>query len=148
MPLYDTWKKVLNLIYKLKMNVELSVKGHLIMGGSQILFRRYQVSKQKKIDWNDWNEFFCVSDHFTVILKCKQKCKQTLSSLNGEINQDLLPSHYHYLQFAYFKRKLVELIFSLWKGAFKDSAPDDSKNSSVQVFKFNKLFTIKKFLIN
>ncbi|XP_057671498.1 cartilage-associated protein-like [Diorhabda carinulata] len=44
-----------------------------------------------------------ISNHFTVCLKCKQACKKTLSSLNGEIHDDLLPSHYHYLQYAYYK---------------------------------------------
>ncbi|KAJ8930442.1 hypothetical protein NQ314_016769 [Rhamnusium bicolor] len=41
--------------------------------------------------------------HFAFCLKCKQKCKKRLGSLNGEIHEDLLPSHYHYLQFIYFK---------------------------------------------
>ncbi|CAH1158417.1 unnamed protein product [Phyllotreta striolata] len=44
-----------------------------------------------------------ISNHFTVCLKCKQKCRKKLSSLNGEIHDDLLPSHYHYLQYAYYK---------------------------------------------
>ncbi|CAH1153591.1 unnamed protein product [Phaedon cochleariae] len=44
-----------------------------------------------------------ISNHFTVSLKCKQKCRTRLGSLNGEIHDDLLPSHYHYLQYAYFK---------------------------------------------
>ncbi|KAG5864635.1 Prolyl 3-hydroxylase 1, partial [Gonioctena quinquepunctata] len=46
--------------------------------------------------------------HFTVCLKCKQKCRKELSSLNGEIHDDLLPSHYHYLQYAYFKLDNLE----------------------------------------
>ncbi|XP_044257307.1 prolyl 3-hydroxylase 1-like [Tribolium madens] len=45
-----------------------------------------------------------IANHFTYCLKCKQKCKTKLSSLNGEKHDDLLPSHYHYLQYAYFKR--------------------------------------------
>uniref|UniRef100_A0A6P7GKK4 procollagen-proline 3-dioxygenase n=1 Tax=Diabrotica virgifera virgifera TaxID=50390 RepID=A0A6P7GKK4_DIAVI len=44
-----------------------------------------------------------ISNHFTVALRCKQKCRKKLSSLNGEIHDDLLPSHYHYLQYAYYK---------------------------------------------
>lgn len=44
-----------------------------------------------------------ILDHFTVVLKCKQKCQEKVSSLNGDIHKDLLPSHYNYLQFAYFK---------------------------------------------
>ncbi|KAJ8975814.1 hypothetical protein NQ317_013745 [Molorchus minor] len=46
-----------------------------------------------------------ISNHFTFCLKCKQKCKEKLGSLNGEKHDDLLPSHYHYLQYAYFKMK-------------------------------------------
>ncbi|XP_018578753.1 prolyl 3-hydroxylase 1 [Anoplophora glabripennis] len=44
-----------------------------------------------------------ISNHFAYCLKCKQKCKTRLGSLNGEQHDDLLPSHYHYLQYAYFK---------------------------------------------
>lgn len=42
-------------------------------------------------------------DHYTFTLRCKQKCAAKLGNLNGEIHKDLLPSHYHYLQFAYYK---------------------------------------------
>lgn len=48
---------------------------------------------------------YFILDHFAYCLKCKQKCKTRLGSLNGEKHEDLLPSHYHYLQYAYFKRK-------------------------------------------
>ncbi|KAJ8923830.1 hypothetical protein NQ315_010412 [Exocentrus adspersus] len=57
-----------------------------------------------------------ISNHFTFCLKCKQKCKTRLGSLNGEKHDDLLPSHYHYLQYAYFKlghlRKACEAVAS------------------------------------
>lgn len=44
-----------------------------------------------------------VSNHFTYCLRCKQNCSSKLNSLNGERHDDLLPSHYHFLQYAYFK---------------------------------------------
>ncbi|XP_059469001.1 prolyl 3-hydroxylase 1-like [Neocloeon triangulifer] len=44
-----------------------------------------------------------ISNHFAYCLKCKSNCTYNLNSLNGERHTDLLPSHYHYLQFAYFK---------------------------------------------
>jgi tetratricopeptide (TPR) repeat protein len=44
-----------------------------------------------------------IANHFTFVLKCKHKCRNRLNSLNGEKHDDLLPSHYHYLQYAYFK---------------------------------------------
>ncbi|KRT79626.1 hypothetical protein AMK59_7679 [Oryctes borbonicus] len=44
-----------------------------------------------------------IANHFTYCLKCKRKCRNKLSSLNGEKHEDLLPSHYHYLQYAYYK---------------------------------------------
>nr|CAD7594767.1 unnamed protein product [Timema genevievae] len=49
-----------------------------------------------------------ISNHFTFCLKCKQKCSSRLSSLNGEVHSDLLPSHYHFLQFAYYKVKNLQ----------------------------------------
>lgn len=49
-----------------------------------------------------------ISNHFTYSLNCKRKCSQKLSSLNGEIYPDLVASHYHYLQFAYFKLKRLK----------------------------------------
>ncbi|GLG97441.1 Uncharacterized protein GBIM_04206 [Gryllus bimaculatus] len=44
-----------------------------------------------------------VSNHFTFCLRCKQKCEMPLNSLNGEYHEDMLPSHYHYLQYSYYK---------------------------------------------
>ncbi|XP_066996710.2 prolyl 3-hydroxylase 1 isoform X2 [Anabrus simplex] len=44
-----------------------------------------------------------VANHFTFCLKCKYNCSATLNSLNGEAHDDLLPSHYHFLQYAYYK---------------------------------------------
>jgi len=44
-----------------------------------------------------------IANHFTHVLRCKQKCKKDLSVLNGETRDDLFASHYHYLQYAYFK---------------------------------------------
>ncbi|CAG9759258.1 unnamed protein product [Ceutorhynchus assimilis] len=45
-----------------------------------------------------------MANHFTYVLRCKQRCKRRLGSLNGEMYDDLLASHYHYLQYAYFKK--------------------------------------------
>ncbi|KAF7287698.1 hypothetical protein GWI33_003341 [Rhynchophorus ferrugineus] len=45
-----------------------------------------------------------ISNHFTYVLKCKRNCQKKLANLNGKIHEDLLPSHYHYLQYAYFKK--------------------------------------------
>lgn len=45
-----------------------------------------------------------ISNHFTFVLKCKRRCKQKLGSLNGAVYEDLLASHYDYLQYAYFKK--------------------------------------------
>jgi len=44
-----------------------------------------------------------ISNHYTFTLKCKQMCAEKLGNLNGEIHADLFPSHYHYLQFTYYK---------------------------------------------
>ena len=44
-----------------------------------------------------------VANHFTFCLKCKMNCAQNLNNFNGEYMDDLLPSFYHYLQFAYYK---------------------------------------------
>ncbi|XP_069694101.1 cartilage-associated protein-like isoform X2 [Periplaneta americana] len=44
-----------------------------------------------------------IANHFTYCLKCKRRCPDKLKSLNGEEHHDLLPSHYHFLQYAYYK---------------------------------------------
>ncbi|XP_031334109.1 prolyl 3-hydroxylase 1-like isoform X1 [Photinus pyralis] len=44
-----------------------------------------------------------IANHYTFSLKCKRKCPIKLNNLNGQYHEDLLPSHYHYLQYAYFK---------------------------------------------
>ncbi|KAL3282722.1 hypothetical protein HHI36_005893 [Cryptolaemus montrouzieri] len=44
-----------------------------------------------------------IANHFTYCLKCKSRCYSKLNSINGEKYEDLLPSHYNYLQFAYYK---------------------------------------------
>lgn len=49
-----------------------------------------------------------ISNHYTFTLRCKRRCAKKLQNLNGEIHDDLLPSHYHYLQFAYFKLGNIE----------------------------------------
>ncbi|XP_018335670.1 prolyl 3-hydroxylase 1-like [Agrilus planipennis] len=56
---------------------------------------------------NGWYPDFmpAIANHFTFVLKCKRECKNTLNSLNGEKQDDFLPSHYDYLQYSYFKEK-------------------------------------------
>lgn len=44
-----------------------------------------------------------IANHYTFSLKCKRKCPLKLNNLNGQYHEDLLPSHYHYLQYVYFK---------------------------------------------
>ncbi|XP_015123509.1 cartilage-associated protein isoform X2 [Diachasma alloeum] len=44
-----------------------------------------------------------IANHFTYCLKCKRLCSQLLNNFNGDYQRDLLPSHYNYLQFAYYK---------------------------------------------
>lgn len=44
-----------------------------------------------------------IANHFTFCLKCKSLCYSKLNSINTEKYEDLLPSHYHYLQYAYYK---------------------------------------------
>ncbi|XP_046482906.1 prolyl 3-hydroxylase 1 isoform X1 [Neodiprion pinetum] len=44
-----------------------------------------------------------IANHFAFGLKCKRSCSYALNKLNGEQRHDLLISHYHYLQYAYFK---------------------------------------------
>ncbi|XP_044752189.1 prolyl 3-hydroxylase 1-like [Coccinella septempunctata] len=49
-------------------------------------------------------DFFpSIANHFTYCLKCKSGCYSKLNSINTEKHEDLLPSHYHYLQYAYYK---------------------------------------------
>ncbi|XP_066247278.1 prolyl 3-hydroxylase 1-like [Euwallacea similis] len=45
-----------------------------------------------------------IANHFTYVLKCKRNCTKNLGSLNGEYYDDLLVSHYDYLQYSYFKK--------------------------------------------
>ncbi|XP_050314394.1 prolyl 3-hydroxylase 1-like [Anthonomus grandis grandis] len=53
-----------------------------------------------------WHPDFipAIANHFSFVLKCKRKCASLLGTLNGEKYDDLLASHYHYLQYAYFKK--------------------------------------------
>ncbi|XP_076340695.1 prolyl 3-hydroxylase 1-like isoform X2 [Tachypleus tridentatus] len=43
-----------------------------------------------------------IANFFTSSLRCKVDCPDKLSVIYGEKNEDFLPSHYHYLQFAYY----------------------------------------------
>ncbi|XP_037092514.1 prolyl 3-hydroxylase 2-like [Pollicipes pollicipes] len=45
-----------------------------------------------------------VANHFAYVLRCKIRCQDQLSKVNGNQLTDYLESHFHYLQFAYFKQ--------------------------------------------
>jgi len=63
-----------------------------------------RVNCDKPFDMGWYPDFTSsVANHFTFCLKCKMNCAQNLNNFNGEYMDDLLPSFYHYLQFAYFK---------------------------------------------
>jgi len=69
-----------------------------------------RVSCDKPFDMGWYPDFkSSVANHFTFCLKCKMNCAQNLNNFNGEYMEDLLPSFYHYLQFAYFKVGKVDL---------------------------------------
>lgn len=44
-----------------------------------------------------------IANHFAFCLKCKRACPRMLNSINGDNRQDILRSHYNYLQFSYYK---------------------------------------------
>ncbi|XP_024880411.1 prolyl 3-hydroxylase 2-like isoform X2 [Temnothorax curvispinosus] len=44
-----------------------------------------------------------IANHFAYCLKCKRGCSLALNNVNGNFQNDLLRSHYNYLQFAYYK---------------------------------------------
>lgn len=48
-----------------------------------------------------------LSDHYIQVLSCKQSCVTELASHPGREKpfEDFLPSHYNYLQFAYYNSK-------------------------------------------
>ncbi|XP_037920460.1 cartilage-associated protein-like [Hermetia illucens] len=50
-----------------------------------------------------------VANHYVFTLRCKQNCTNELSFVNGRFYEDLYPSMFNYLQFAYYNiGKLVE----------------------------------------
>lgn len=64
-------------------------------------------------------KYYLFSDHFTHTLRCKRNCMKKLSLINGNVYEDLLPSHYNYLQYAYYKCKDPKtLILSITKNVF------------------------------
>ncbi|CAB3369515.1 Hypothetical predicted protein [Cloeon dipterum] len=67
---------------------------------------------EKPFDQGWYPEFVpSIANHFAFVLKCKSNCSYNMNNLNGEKYDDLLPSHYHYLQYSYFKvDKLMEAI--------------------------------------
>lgn len=55
-----------------------------------------------------------LSDHYVQVLSCKQNCVTELASHPGREKpfEDFLPSHYDYLQFAYYNSKASLLFLS------------------------------------
>jgi len=93
----EDWEKLIN-------TMEEALKEYLL---AEELCR---VNCDKPFDMGWYPDFkSSVSNHFTFCLKCKMNCAQNLNNFNGEYMEDLLPSFYHYLQFAYFKVGKVEL---------------------------------------
>lgn len=52
-----------------------------------------------------------LSDHYIQVLSCKQNCVTELASHPSREKpfEDFLPSHYNYLQFAYYNSKAAFL---------------------------------------
>ena len=40
------------------------------------------------------------------VLECRVRCYDDVARVKGEVLQDYLPHHFHYLQFSYYKRTL------------------------------------------
>lgn len=63
-----------------------------------------RVQCEKPFDMGWYPDFVsAVSNHFTFCLKCKLNCATELHTINGKIDEDMLPLIYHYLQFGYFQ---------------------------------------------
>lgn len=92
----EDWKKLID-------TMEEALKEYLL---AEELCR---VNCDKPFDMGWYPDFkSSVANHFTFCLKCKMNCAENLNNFNGEYMDDLLPSFYHYLQFAYFKVGSVE----------------------------------------
>ncbi|XP_071505938.1 prolyl 3-hydroxylase 1-like [Diadema antillarum] len=44
-----------------------------------------------------------IANHYASTLYCKEQCEGWLARINGKQVEDYLPSHFHFLQFAYYK---------------------------------------------
>ncbi|KAJ8048896.1 Prolyl 3-hydroxylase 2 [Holothuria leucospilota] len=44
-----------------------------------------------------------IAGHYAYNLHCKEHCNTTLATIGGEVIPNYLASHYHYLQYAYYK---------------------------------------------
>ena len=58
-----------------------------------------------------------VSDHYISTLHCKQACPKKLDYVSGEFKDDYLAEHYNYLQYAYYKGKLLPLLIIIRSSA-------------------------------
>ncbi|GIY03348.1 prolyl 3-hydroxylase 2 [Caerostris extrusa] len=52
--------------------------------------------------------YIAITNHFTYALRCKLGCPEKLSYMYGQKHENLFMSHYHYLQFNYYKVKNLE----------------------------------------
>uniref|UniRef100_T1JC44 procollagen-proline 3-dioxygenase n=1 Tax=Strigamia maritima TaxID=126957 RepID=T1JC44_STRMM len=88
-----------------------SKKYHEVMHYFETALEEYFVAEEEcrllcegPFDRNSLQDFIvAIANHFAFSLKCKQNCAEKLSFMYGEQYKNYLPSHYHYLQFAYFK---------------------------------------------
>ncbi|KAK4871674.1 hypothetical protein RN001_015798 [Aquatica leii] len=76
-----------------------------------------------------------IANHYTFALNCKTKCAQQLNNLNGEYHDDLLPSHYHYLQFAYFKNNNLKAACQAAASYVLFYPNDDTMRSNMEYYK-------------
>lgn len=53
--------------------------------------------------------YIFVTDQMTFSLRCKLNCPHKLSYMYGQKHDDLFVSHYHYLQYNYYKSKYDKL---------------------------------------
>ncbi|GFU06572.1 prolyl 3-hydroxylase 1 [Nephila pilipes] len=49
--------------------------------------------------------YIAITNHFTYALRCKLRCPEKLSYMYGQKHEQLFTSHYHYLQFDYYKER-------------------------------------------
>ncbi|KAF5305804.1 hypothetical protein FQA39_LY09140 [Lamprigera yunnana] len=76
-----------------------------------------------------------IANHYAFSLNCKTQCSKKLNNLNGEYHEDLLPSHYHYLQYAYFKSGNLKAACQAAASYVLFYPNDDTMRSNIKYFK-------------